>query len=431
MGGLFFTCSIGAGISLGSMAAGWIWSHLLGRNKFVIFFFLSIWGGLLLISNIRGLALFPTLYFLLIAPALFLLAVKWVTHSALQPAGRLRWLHLFPIPLLALLWFTQFDAELFADLRDNLLLTNYFGKKFNQFYYDYTLYPAEAFKSLDQKIIKTCRLEDISDPGLKRKVGNRLLANDYLPVSGITRVDLKIVQQGDNLVFSGEDRKVLIVKVSEFLTKPPKTLQRYSEESDRHGAFRQFVFLSLLIGFPVLIYIILHFLLYCLAALFLGKKNSAIMASVLCLVAGLLVLVYFQANRSGNIRIENISEALKSKNMSVRIAALKSIRQNKLDVADYHSYPNLLKSHHSQERYWLAVAMEFCRSQKSYTDLLKLLEDKNTNVRSMAFHSLGVRNNRQAVKPILEKIRISPDWYAQLYAYRSLRSLGWKQKKLP
>jgi len=430
-GGLFFTCSLGAGISLGSMAAGWIWSHLSGRNKFVLFILLSIWAGLLLISNIRGLALFPTLYFLLIAPALFLLTAKWATHSEFQPTRRLRWLHLLPIPLLALLWFTQFDTELFADLRDNLLLTNYFGKKFNQYYYDYTLYPAEAFKSLDQKIIKTCRLESISSPGLRLKLANRLLANDYLPLSGTARVDLKIVQQSDNLVFSGEDRKVLLIKVHQFLAKPQKTLQKYSEESDRHGAFRQFAYLSLLIGFPVLIYILLHFAIYYPTAWFLSRKNSAISASVLCLVVGLLVLVYFQANRSGNDRPNNIPEALKSKDMSIRIAALKSIQQKKLDVADYRSYPQLLKSPHPQERYWLAVAMAVGRSQQSYLDLLKFLEDKNTNVRCMAFHSLGLRNNRQAVKPILKKIRISRDWYAQLYAYRALRSLGWKQKKLP
>jgi hypothetical protein len=430
-GGVFFTCSIGSGISLGSMAAGWIWSRLFGRNKFVLFIFLSIWGGLLLISNIRGLALFPTLYFLLIAPALFLLTAKWGTHSAFQPTNRLRWLHLFPVPLLALLWFTQFDAELFVDLRDNLLLTNYFGKKFNQFYYNYTLYPAEAFKSLDQKIIKTCRLEDISTPRLKLKLANRLLANDYLPISGSTRVDLKIVQQGDNIVFSSEDRKVLLINPHQFLAKPQKTLQKYSEESDRHGAFRQFTYLSLLIGFPVMTYIVLHFVLYCLAAIFLGKKNSAICASVICLMIGLLVLVYFQANRSGNIRIKNIPDALESKDLSARIAALKFIQQKKLDVADYRSYPRLLKSPHPQERYWLAVAMAVGHSQHSFLDLLKFLEDKNTNVRSMAFHSLSMRNNRQAVKPILEKIRISHDWYAQLYAYRSLRSLGWKQKILP
>ena len=279
------------------------------------------------------------------------------------------------------------------------------------------------------RVVESNGLENISNPALTLKLANRLLASDYLPLSGTNRVDLKIVQQSDNLVFSFDDRKVLLIKVHQFLAKPQKTLQKYSEESDRHGAFRQFTYLSLLIGFPTLIYIMLHFVLYCLAALFLGKRKSAISASVLCLVVGLLVLVYFQANRSGSNRINNIPDALKSKDLSVRIAALKSIQQKKLDVADYRPYPGLLKSPHSQERYWLAVAMAAGRSRQSYLDLLKFLDDQNTNVRSMAFHSLGVRNNRQAVKPILEKIRMSRDWYAQLYAYRALRSLGWKQQK--
>jgi HEAT repeat protein len=75
--------------------------------------------------------------------------------------------------------------------------------------------------------------------------------------------------------------------------------------------------------------------------------------------------------------------------------------------------------------------MAVSRSQESFMDLLKFLEDKNINVRTMAFHSLGVRNSRQAIKPILEKIKMSHNWYAQLYAYKALRSLGWKQKKLP
>jgi hypothetical protein len=430
-GGLFFTCSIGAGISLGGMAAGWIWSRLFARNKFVLFIFLAIWGGLLLISNIHGYALFPTLYFLLIAPALFPLTAKWATHSAIQSTGRLRWLHLLPIPLLALLWFTQFDTELFVDLRDNLLLSNYVGKKFSQFYYDYTLYPAEAFKSLDQKLIRTCRLENISNPGLKLKLANRLLATDYLPLPGTSIVDLKIVQKGDNLIFNGNDRKVLHINVDRFLEQPQKALQKYSEESDRHGAFRQFTYLSLLIGFPVLIYAILHFVLYCLTALFLRRKSSAITASILCLMIGLLTLIYFQANRSRHIQIKNIPDALESKSLSVRIAALKFIQQKKLDIAGYRSYPRLLKSPHSQERYWLAVAMAVSRRQESFMDLLAFLEDKNTNVRTMTLHSLGVRNNRQAIKPILEKIKTSHDWYDQLYAYKALRSLGWKQKKLP
>jgi len=431
LGGLFFTCSIGAGIALGSMAAGWIWSRLFLRNKFVLFVFLSVWGGLLLISNIHGLALFPTLYFLFSAPALFLLTANWVRHAAIQFTPGLRWLHLVPIPLLALLWFTQFNSELFIDLRDILLLSNYFGKKFSHFYYKYTLYPAESFKSLDQRLIRTCRLENISNPGLKLQLVNRLLANDYLPLPGISRVDLKIVQKGDKLVFSGDDRQVLQIKVDHFFAKPQKTLQKYSEATDRHGAFRQFTYLSLLIGFPVLIYMILHFVLYYLTALFLSRKSSSLTASILCLMIGLLVLGYFHANRSSTNQIKDIPQALASGNLSLRIAALKSIQQKKLDITDYRSYRQLRKSPHPQERYWLVIALAVSRSQKSFTELLKFLEDKNTNVRSMAFHSLGLQNNRQAIKPILEKIKISHDWYAQLYAYKALRSLGWKQKRLP
>jgi hypothetical protein len=430
-GGLFFTLSIGAGISLAGMAAGWVWSSLCGRNKFVLFLFLSIWGGLLIISNIHGLALYPTLYIVLIAPILFFLTVKWAAHSATRTTGRLRWLHILPIPLLALLWSTQLDADLFVDLRDNLLLSNSLGKKINQFYYRYTLYPAEAFKSLDQKLIRTCRLEDMSNPTLKKKLTIRLLANDYLPVPGALKADLKINLNDKNLVFSDNDHIILKVNVRQFFAKPQKAFQKYSEAKDRHGAFRQFTYLSLVVGFPILIYIFLHFLLYYPTALFFGQKNSAIIASLMCLMIGILVLVYFQSNRSSNIQIKNIDEALNSKNLSVRIAALKLVQQKQLDVAEYRSYAELLQSPHPRERYWLAVAMAVSRSQKTFRDLIEVLDDKNTNVRSMAFQSLGARNNRQAIRPILEKIRTSHDWYDPLYAYGALRSLGWKQKKLP
>ena len=342
-----------------------------------------------------------------------------------------RWMHLIPIPLLALLWFTQYDSEMFLDLRDNLLLSHYVGKKFSNFYYDYTLYPAEAFKSLDQKLIRTCRLEKIPSHKLKLKLANRLLAYDYLLLPNTAGVDLKIVQKDDNLIFIGDDRKIFLIKVNQFLSDPQKSLQRFSEERDRYGAFRQFTYLSLLIGFPILIYIVLHFAMYYLAALFSSQKNAAVAASMLCLLIGLIVLIYFQSNRSSDIRIGGISEALESVKLSTRLAALKKIQQEKLEIAGYPSYPRLLKSRHAQERYWLIITMATSRRPQSFNDLLPFLEDESTNVRSMAFYSLGQSKNRQAIRPILEKIKISDEWYVQLYAYKALRSLGWKQTKSP
>ena len=430
-GGLFFTCSIGSGISLAGMVAGWLWSGFLGRNKLILFLFLSIWGGFLLIFNIHGFTLYPSLYCGLITPILFLLTAKWATHSANRSDRRLRWIHFVPIPLLALFWFTQFDSQLFVNLRDSLLLSNYPGKQINHFYYRYTLYPAEAFKSLDQKLIRTCRLEDIPNSALKQKLAGRLVANDYLPIPGADKVDLTINLKDKYFVFSEDNRMILKPEVQQFFAKPQKTLQKYSEARDRYGAFRQFTYLSLVVGFPVLIYIFLHFCLYYLAALFLNQKSSATIASLTCLLIGVLVLVYFQANRGSSMEIKNINEALDSKNLKTRIAALKLINQKNLDVVNYRSYPELLQSPDPRERYWLAVAIAFSRSSKADRDLLKILDDQNVNVRCMALQSLGIRKNRQAINPILEKIRTSHDWYDQLYAYRALRSLGWKQKQFP
>lgn len=430
-GGLFFTFSSGAGFSLAGMAAGWFWSGLCRRNRFVLFIFLSIWGGVLLIFNIHGFTLYPSLYCGIVAPTLFLLTAKWEAYSATQFTGRLKWLHILSIPMLALLWFTQFDAELFIDLRDNLLLSNYPGRKINQFYYRYTLYPAEAFKSLDQKLIRTCRLEGIQNPLIKKKLTRTLLTNDYLPVPGDYRTDLRLHLKDTDLIFSDGDRTILKIGTRQFFARPQKAFQNYSESLDFHGAFRQFTYLSLLVGFPVLIYIILHFCLYYLTALFWDQKSSAIFASLACLFVGILVLVYFQSHRTGSAQIKNIDEALGSKNLSVRIAALKLIHRKKLDIADYPAYPDLIQSPDTRERYWLAVAMAGSRSPKTYDVLLEFLDDNSINVRTMAIQSLSLRNNRQAIRPILDKIRTSREWYDQLYAYKALRSLGWKQKQLP
>jgi hypothetical protein len=402
-GGLFFTFTIGAGITLTTMAAVWIWGRIFRRNKFILFFFLSAWLGALLFVNIHGFCLIPTLYFLLIPPVLFKLSAKRISHAT-NPSSRMQQLvHLIPIPLLALMWFTQFDSAMFLDLRDNLLLSNLLGRKFSDFYYTYTLYPAETFKSLDQKMIKTWALENTQPPSINLNLQNRLTANGYLLLPDAANVDLKIIQKEDNLVFRSGGRMIFQIPLNQFLSDSQKMLQKFSRQIDRYATFRQSTFLSLLIGFPVLIYMILHAVLYTLFFLFFNRKAAALTASI----------------------------ALESENWQIRVAALKTIQQEKLEIADYRTYPRLLKSRIPQERYWLARTLGFSRHSGTYDDLLTFLNDKNTNVRSMAFYSLGLRQNPSAIKPILERIKISDNWYSQMYAYNALRSLGWKQTKLP
>ena len=430
-GGLFFTFTIGAGITLGTMAAAWIWVRVFASNKFVLFFFLSIWVGILLSVNIHGFYLIPSLYFLLIPPVIFKLAARRESHRYSLSSRMQKLVHLIPIPLLALLWFTQFDNAMFLDLRDNLLLSNPLGRKFSDFYYKYTLYPAEAFKSLDQKIIKTCGLENIQTRSINLNLQNRLTANGYLLLPDTDRVDLKIIQREENFIFRSGERMIFQISVNQFLSDSRKTLQEFSQRIDRNASFRQYTFLSLLIGFPALIYMVLHAVWYTLFCLFLDRKAAALTASVMCLLSGITVLVYFQLNRSGNIDIKDISQALESEHWQTRVAALKTIQQEKLEIADYRVYPQLLKSRIPQERYWLVRTLAFSRRSGTYEDLLTFINEKNTNVRCMAFFSLGLRRKPSAIKPILARIKISDNWYSQMYAYNALRSLGWKQTKSP
>jgi len=429
-GGLFFTFTIGAGISLGAMAAARMWVQLFRRKKSILILFGFVWAGLLFLVNSNGFSLMPTLYFLFIAPLIFSLTTALRASGPNSQPGRVRrWVHLIPVPLLALLWFTQFDNTMFLDLRDNLLLSNNYGRKFSNFYYSYTLYPAESFKALNQKTIKTCSIKNIQPRSMNQRIGGQLIANDYLPLSDTTDVDLIIRQNKDHLVFQADGRLVFQVPINQFLADSRNILQKFSEKCDRDAWFRQFTFRSLLIGFPVSLYMIIHAVFYYLGYFIMGRSTSALTASIICLLAGVIVLIYFQSNRSRSIQIQNIAESLSSDHWQTRVAALKLIEHKKLEIAGYQfsavRHRNLLP----QERYWLVRTLAFSRRPESLMVLLEYLNDDNLNVRTMALYSLGLLRNPRAIQPILSKIESSDNWYEQMYAYKALRSLGWKQTK--
>jgi len=428
-GGLFFAFTIGAGIALGAMAASWIWVRLFLRKKSILVFGGFVWAGLLFLVNNNGFSLMPTLYFLLIAPVVFALtAIR--EYRPNSPSGKIRrWIHLIPVPLLALLWFTQFDNALFLDLRDNLLLSNNYGRKFSNFYYTYTLYPAQAFKALNQKTIKTGRIKNIQSRSMNQRIGRQLIAHDYLPLSESSEVDLTILRNKDYLIFQSDSRQVFQISIDQFLEDPGKMLGRFSAECDRYAIFRQFTFLSLLIGFPVSLYMIMHAAFYYLGYFIIGRDNSAWTASIICLVVGISVLIYFQSNRSRGIADQDISKFLSSNHWRTRVAALKLIAQKKLEITGYPSYPLLQKNLPPRERYWLVRTLAFSQRPETLRDLLEFMNDDNLNVRTMALYSLGLRRDPRAIRPILKKIKASDNWYDQMYAYKALRSLGWKQKR--
>jgi hypothetical protein len=429
LGGLFFTFTIGIGICLGAMAAAWIWLQVLQGRKRVLIYFYLFWAGLMAIVNSNGFNLLPTLYFLLVAPVTFALTARRESSFGDGPDLKTRLIHVIPIPLLALMWFTQFNNAMFLDLRDNLLLSNQYGRKFSDFYYAYTLYPAEAFKALNQKTIKSVTIKNIQSRSTNLRIQRQLTANDYLPVEDIANADIVIYRENDHLIFGSDGRQVFKSPIDQFLTDSRQVLQKLSTECDRNAVFRQFTFMSLTLGYPVFLYMILHGVLYHALFFIPDRRKSSLAASVICLLFGILVLVYFQSNRSTGIEIQDFSEALASDMWQTRVAALKMIEQKKMEIVGFRNYPIFLENRPPQERYWLARTLAHSRRPEATADLLKFLKDSNLNVRTMAYYALGMRKDPATIGPILSKIQESRTWYEQMYAYKALRTIGWKQKR--
>ena len=62
-GGLFFTLSVGAGLSLLSFAGAWVWGRLSSRNTIPLIFLLFLWAGSLAAVNLKGFSPMVSAYF--------------------------------------------------------------------------------------------------------------------------------------------------------------------------------------------------------------------------------------------------------------------------------------------------------------------------------------------------------------------------------
>ena len=427
-GGLFFTFSIGAGISLLSLALAWIWNRLFNLKKLLLYLILILWLGGLVALNFHGFKLFVTLYFLLIPPIVFVTAVKSISYLDKQNRRSYEVIHIVPVILLALMLFWQIDNRIFTDFRDIYLFSNPVGSKINKFYYKYTLYPAEVFKSLNQKILKTGLIESEKSIAV-RALKNILINNDYIPIKSDSNADLKVVSIEDDIILKNHDRPVLRISSKKFFTDPGKVITEFGQKSDTWALFRQLIMLSLLTGFPLAVYVIVQGIISILFGFFFNLKTSSLIASALCFVLCLFIIFSFQLNRSREISEKNLASALNSDRWQDRVAALKFIDKNDLEVKRFRAYPQLSESDHVAERYWLVRTLANSRHPDTYRDLLNFLNDPHPNVSSMALYALGKRGNNEAIGRIMQVVKTSDDWYQQAYAYKALRALKWRQTK--
>jgi len=429
-GGLFFTFSIGAGISFFTLALAWIWDRFFYRKKYLLYLFLLLWLGCLFALNFHGFKLFVTLYFLMIPPVIFAAATGSLSHLNKQNRRPNEIIHIIPVIVLALLLSWQMDSRMFTDFRDIFLLSNPVGSKINNFYYKYTLYPAEVFKSLNQKMLKTSRIENKGKNASAHTLEQILISYDYIPIKSRSEVDLKVASADDDFIFENRGRPILRISSKKFFADPDRAIKEFSKKSDTYPFFRRITFLSLLIAFPLAIYVIVQGLISLALSLFLSVRASSVIASALCFTLCLVVIFSFHLNRSRDVSVKNLAVALSSERWQNRVAALKIIEKKGLEVKQFQAYPRLLTSPHIAERYWIVRTLANSRNPATYRDLLNFLNDTHPNVFSMALYALGKRGNKQAINKIIPIIETSNDWYNQWYAYKALRALGWRQTKL-
>jgi hypothetical protein len=223
---------------------------------------------------------------------------------------------------------------------------------------------------------------------------------------------------------------ILKTSIKDFLSGPGNTLREFSLRTDRHKFFRRFTSFSLLTGFPAILFVASYIIVGLMLCVFLDYRRSFMISVCLCLTAAIVVSVFFSPCRRGKNRGKNLSEALTSVHWRDKAAALKIIQQKKMDIGRFGTYKDILTSPHIPVRYWLARALGASRRRGTYKGLLTLLDDPCPNVVCMAFHSLGQRGKKRIVKEIVKRIQTSDHWYEQWYAYKALRTLGWKQARL-
>jgi len=227
-GGLFFTLSIGASLSISGITAAWIWDRLFNRNKYLLIPFSVLWSATFFAVNFHGFCLIYTFYIFIIPATVFAATLKWMPSKVKKNKGLNLIILAVSIILPALLWAPRFSNDIFLDFRDNLLLSNSFGNKINNFYYKYTLYPAEVFKSFEQKLLKSCNLNEIKKNSLKQLLEKELLNHDYLPLMKDVHCDLKIIEDRGLLILMNKDRVILNVTPGEFLSMPGFILKKFS-----------------------------------------------------------------------------------------------------------------------------------------------------------------------------------------------------------
>lgn len=431
-GGLFYTLSIGVGLTLATWALWHLWTLVFHKNKRLIFVLIGLWAAVVVAANVNGPVLFPSLFCLLVP----LGTLGGFYQFGPIPSRQYRHLWIVPavtLGLLTAIWATQLNQNLFIAIRDHLLLSNPAGRAVNDFYYRYTLFAAQAFKSVYQKTLRTYHLEGDIDERAAKRLKTRLLRLDMLHLPQLNKPDMTIGIFNSTVMLADRHGRRLEGELTSFLKSPGKLLKSFSQASDRYRPLRRITLYGLLFGFPILLFVGVYTVVRIgMELLFIrgfgySEMHAAFAASLICLIVGIGLYWPMRAGSTGPLPNENLADALTADAWPMRVAALRHIEKQGLELADYPQYRPLLTSEMPVERYWLARALAVSRSASTVADLIFLAKDRHPNVRCQVYYALGKRGYRKAIQTIKAQMFVSDHWYTQWYGYRAIRRLGWHQ----
>jgi hypothetical protein len=423
--------SIGAGLSLATIVALWIWETACRRKRAWLYFLFCLWTAMLVAVNLKGIAIFPSLYIIGIPGVVGYTFLKFRRHKETSGSGKKSVLiqHLVCIAALAVIWASQAGSGMFLNIRDNLLLTNPVGMKVNDFYYRYTHYSAEVITTLQQKLFKTYRRNVDSAPAFVHRLDHVFADQGYFLLSDGGPADIRVMREKDQLVFdAGGKHAVLAIPSTDFFKAPWTSLKTLSKKLDDLVLFRRMIFFSLLIAFPITLYWMLHAAVSSGLSLLVSAQKAAALSVLFCFVLGTCLVVPVYLGRDRKLSQDRLAAALASRAWRDQVSALKVITRNNLEIFRIGPYRQLLQSPHVPVQYWLAQALGQSRHAQTYRDLKTLLNASHPNVVCQALAGIGKRGNAQDIPIILHLIEQSNHWYVLRYAYPALRNLGWKQK---
>jgi hypothetical protein len=428
LGGLFFTLTIGSGLTLLTLALVWIWKYIGRQNRLPLILILGLSAACLLWINRHGFTLIPSLYFILIPGVVAYLARQLSPKRLHKDTWITAVFHLVAVVLLAAVWGTQMNDQLFVRIRDHILLSNPVGIKVNDFYYKYTLYPSECLGTLNRKMIKICFVPEMDDTALKKRLQTALLNLDCLPVATAQASDLRLSIEDRRLTFIGPRDSKTETSLEDFFSAPRQQLKKISQQDDRYAGFRQATALSLLIAFPILLYFLLHTLLYGLLRAFLSPKRASLLGTLLCFVLGVALAMTIHVAQDKDMTTDQINVKLSSQKWQDQAAGLKAVSDKQIDILDFSQVDHLMQSPAILVRYRLAKSLGDSKHGLAYKRLLILMNDPHPNVVCQALESIGRKKSKPTETRIMEILKTSDHWYVQGYAYNAMRKLGWKQE---